>query len=56
MFPTVPYFALPELHKAVQSEMPRPYAGIIDVYKEIVPALLRQSRDRYYYVARGVPA
>jgi len=56
MFPTVPYFALPELHKAVQNEMPRPYSGIIDVYKEIIPALLRQSRDRHYFVAREVPA
>jgi fatty acid desaturase len=56
MFPTVPYFALPELHKVVKSEMPRPYTGIIDVYKEMIPALLRQSRDQDYYVAREVPA
>src|SRR5882757_4749145 len=56
MFPTVPYFSLPELHESIKSQMPRPYAGIIDVYKEIVPGLIRQSRDRNYYVVRGVPA
>ncbi len=56
MFPTVPYFALPELQSAIKNEMPRPYSGIIDVYKEIIPTLVRQSRDEHYYVAREVPA
>jgi fatty acid desaturase len=56
MFPTVPYFALPKLHEAIKSQMPRPYSGIIDVYSEIIPGLIRQSRDRNYYVAREVPA
>ena len=56
MFPTVPYFALPTLHEAIKSQMPRPYSGIIDVYEEIIPGLVRQSRDRNYYVAREVPA
>jgi len=56
MYPTVPFFALPKLHESVCDQMPRPYRGIADVYREIIPALWHQSKDRYYYVVRELPA
>lgn len=56
MFPTVPYYALPRLHEAIRDQMPRPYSGIVDVYREIVPALIRQSKHANYFVSRDVPA
>jgi fatty acid desaturase len=56
MFPMVPFHALPKLHAAIKDQMPKPYASLWDAYKEIVPALIRQSRDAGYYVVRTLPA
>ena len=55
MFPLVPYHALPELHELVKEDYPVPYKGIIDAWKEIIPALSRQLKDPSYYVQRKVP-
>ena len=56
MFPMVPYHALPRLHAAVAADTPTPYAGVLDAYREIIPALIRQRRDPTYYVRRELPA
>ena len=55
MFPMVPYHALPELHKAMLADTPRPYASTIEAYREILPAMLRQLKDPEYYVRRALP-
>ena len=55
MFPLVPYHALPKLHKLVKDDCPEPYSGIIEAFKEIIPALIRQSKDLSYCVERKVP-
>jgi Na+-transporting NADH:ubiquinone oxidoreductase subunit F len=55
MFPLVPYHALPALHQLVKDDCPVPYNGIIEAYKEIIPALLRQAKDPSYYVERKIP-
>jgi Na+-transporting NADH:ubiquinone oxidoreductase subunit F len=55
MFPLVPYHALPRLHETVRADMPTPYNGLIDAWREIVPAVLRQRRDPGYHVARALP-
>jgi len=55
MFPMVPFHALPELHGRVESCLPRTYRGLGDAFREIVPALLRQSRDAGYFVLRELP-
>jgi len=55
MFPMVPFHALPALHEEIKSQVPRAYAGFADVYREIIPTLIRQSRDPAYYVRRSVP-
>jgi len=56
MYPMVPFWQLPALHEEVKHEMPRPYTGIVDAYREIIPALIRQARDPGYYVKRELPA
>ena len=56
MFPMVPYHRLPELHAALKAEMPRPYEGLREAYREIIPALLRQRRDPEWHVVRELPA
>ena len=55
MFPMVPYHALPRLHELVRADCPMPYNGLIEAYREIIPALVRQSRDPGYFVKRQLP-
>ncbi len=55
MFPLVPYHALPRLHELVKNDCPTPYFGILEVYREMIPALLKQRKDPYYFVERKLP-
>jgi len=55
MFPMVPFHALPKLHARIEPCLPRTYHGLVDAFKEIVPTLIRQSKDANYFVLREVP-
>lgn len=55
MFPLVPYHALPRLHELMVDDCPPAYNGLLAAYREIIPALLRQSRDPEYFVQRPLP-
>lgn len=56
MFPLVPYHALPKLHELIKADSPKPYNGLLEAYREVIPALLRQAKDPAYYVKRQLPA
>ena len=55
MFPLVPYHNLPRLHALVKADMPTPYNGLVEAYREIIPTLLRQVKDPGYHVKRKLP-
>lgn len=55
MFPMVPFHALPRLHETVKADMPPTYPGTLAAYAEILPALVRQSRDPSYRIERPIP-
>jgi MocE subfamily Rieske [2Fe-2S] domain protein len=55
MFPLVPYHNLPRLHQLVKDDMPTPYAGLVEAWKEIIPAVRRQVKDPGYFVQRKLP-
>jgi Na+-transporting NADH:ubiquinone oxidoreductase subunit F len=55
MFPLVPYHALPKLHELVKDDMPPPYTSIFAAYREIIPAVIRQSKDPEFFVQRPLP-
>jgi Na+-transporting NADH:ubiquinone oxidoreductase subunit F len=55
MFPLVPYHALPRLHALMKEDCPKPYKGILEAYREIIPAILRQRKDVTYFVERLLP-
>jgi fatty acid desaturase len=55
MFPMVPFHALPKLHQRVRNDLPYTYSGLIDAFKEIVPVLIRQSKDANYFLLRELP-
>ncbi len=56
MFPLVPYHALPRLHELIKDDLPKPSKSIPDAYREIIPALIRQSKDPSYYIKRKLPS
>jgi fatty acid desaturase len=55
IFPMVPFHALPKLHEKVKAQLAPAYPGFIAVYRELIPALIKQSRDAEYYVRRPLP-
>ncbi|WP_240945850.1 NADH:ubiquinone reductase (Na(+)-transporting) subunit F [Pseudomaricurvus alkylphenolicus] len=55
MFPLVPYHALPRLHELMKHDCPKPYKGLAEAWKEIIPAVIRQSDDPTYFVERELP-
>lgn len=55
MFPMVPYYNLPQLHEEVKSQMPKPYNSMWEVYREMIPDLIRQCSDPDFFTQRSVP-
>ncbi|MNT78351.1 Fatty acid desaturase [compost metagenome] len=55
MFPMVPYHALPKLHAAIKHDLPTPNTSILQAYREMVPAFLRQLRYEDYFLQRALP-
>jgi fatty acid desaturase len=55
MFPMVPYHALAKLHQELKADMPKPYNGLWEAYREIIPTLFRQAKDPTYFVRRPLP-
>src|SRR5580704_3963408 len=55
MFPLVPYHAVPRLHQAVKADTPKPYPSLLAAWMEIIPTVLRQTKDPAYHVKRVLP-
>ncbi|XPF94533.1 fatty acid desaturase [Colwellia sp. RE-S-Sl-9] len=55
MNPLMPFHQLPKFSRRVADQMPVPYKGMIEVYKEMIPALIKQVDDPTYFVDRKVP-
>jgi fatty acid desaturase len=55
LLPMVPYHALPQLHAELRAQLPPPYRSLWAAYKEMIPTLIRQMRDRSHFIRRDVP-
>ena len=55
MFPTVPSYNLPKLHAMIKDQMPPVKKGLWGAYSEIIPAILKQSKDPNYKIILSVP-
>jgi len=55
MFPLVPYHALPKLHELIKYDCPVPKKGIINSYKEIIPAIFKQMKNPNYFIKYKLP-
>jgi fatty acid desaturase len=56
MFPMVPYHQLPKLYEEMKPYTLPANTSVIDAYREIIPALLRQVKDPSYAIPRHLPA
>ncbi|MAR66343.1 MAG: stearoyl-CoA 9-desaturase [Crocinitomicaceae bacterium] len=54
MFPMVPSHKLPELHEIIKDELPKPNS-LLGAYKEILPAIIKQTKDPNYYIPVTLP-
>jgi len=55
MFPTVPSYNLDKLHHHIKDQLPRTNEGLIDAYKEIIPAIIKQSKEEDYFLKKEIP-
>jgi fatty acid desaturase len=55
MFPMVPYHQLPKLYEELKPYTPPANTSVIDAYREIIPALLKQMKDPSYFIKRELP-
>ena len=55
MFPTVPSYNLDKLHHHIKHQLPRTNEGLIDAYKEIIPTIMKQSKDEDYFLKKDIP-
>ena len=55
MFPTVPSYNLDKLHNHVKNQLPKTNNGLIDAYKDIIPALLKQKEDPSFHIPVSLP-
>ena len=55
MFPAVPSYNLDKLHDHIKDQLPKPNDGLIDAYKEIIPALMKQKEDTSYFIKKELP-
>lgn len=49
MYPAVPYYNLPKLRKAIESDMPIATRGLVSTWRQIFKILKRQKQDPNYY-------
>ncbi|MEP6501715.1 MAG: fatty acid desaturase family protein [Betaproteobacteria bacterium] len=56
MYPMVPFHALPRLHETIRTDTPPAYRSTVAAYAEILPALVRQTREPGWHVRRPLPA
>ena len=55
LFPTVPYHRLPDLQRAIASEMPPPLSSTWAAYRQIIPTLWTQRRDLTHELRPSLP-
>ena len=55
LFPTVPSYNLDKLHNHIKHQIPEPNKGLIDAFKEIIPAIMKQKNDPSFFIKKNLP-
>ena len=45
---------LPKLYEEIKDQLPKPQS-LIEAYKEIIPAVIKKSKDPSYYIPVKIP-
>ena len=51
----VPSYNLPKLHKVIKNQLPKPLT-LFEAYKEIIPAVIKKSKDPEYFIPVKLPS
>ena len=54
MFPMIPSYNLPKLYEVIKDQMPEPQT-LYQAYKEIIPAVIKKSKNPDYFIPVQVP-
>jgi fatty acid desaturase len=54
MFPMIPSYNLPKLYEVIKDQLPKPQS-LFEAYKEIIPAVIKKSKDPKYFIPVKVP-
>jgi fatty acid desaturase len=52
IFPGVPFYNLPKLHRLIKDQLPTPNKNFISALIEMIPAIVKQSKDKNYYIKK----
>lgn len=55
MYPLIPYYNLPAMHELIKNDLPAPCPSIFAAYAEMVPAVIRQRREKGYFIRKELP-
>ena len=49
------FVLLNSVHEAMKADTPPPYPNVLAAYREIIPALIRQTKDPAWHIVRPLP-
>ena len=55
LFPMVPSYNLKKLHEVIKDQLPKPRIGLWGAYREIIPTIIKQSKDPKYVFKVELP-
>jgi|TARA_B110000914_G_C15472976_1_gene451620 fatty acid desaturase len=55
IFPTIPSYNLDKVHDHLKDQLPQIKNGLINTYKEIIPALIKQTQDSKHSIDVEIP-
>ena len=55
IFPQIPFYNLPKLHHLIKDQLPPGNKSFFDGLREMVPAIIKQSRDPKYFYYKKFP-
>ena len=55
IFPQIPFYNLPKLHKLIKDQLPEPNKSFFDAVTEMIPAIIKQSKDPGYFLPKKIP-
>tara|TARA_Y100000746_G_C15392589_1_gene402877 strand:- start:51 stop:1049 length:999 start_codon:yes stop_codon:yes gene_type:complete len=52
IFPQIPFYNLPKLHNLIKDQMPKPNPNFLNALIEMIPAIIKQSKNPEYFIKK----